>query len=134
MTAPDTDRELLVLAAKAIGATEYGGPDDCRGPGIVLLNGLPTHYEGHGEFGYKWDPLTDDGDALRLAVKLGIQVTPYPIYSEPKHSVLARKATLPRDEDESTSVEILMMYEDDPNAATRLAIVRAAAEVGRAMP
>lgn len=113
MTAPDTDRELLVLAAKAIGATEYGGPDDCRGPGIVLLNGLPTHYEGHGEFGYKWDPLTDDGDALRLAVQLNLLNDPRFLHER----------------------DVLMFTKNTPKLeATRLAIVRAAAEVGRAMP
>lgn len=43
------NRELLILAAKAAG---YGNEEGS---------------------GY-WNPLMDDGDALRLAVKLGIQV------------------------------------------------------------
>lgn len=47
-----TDRELLKKAAKAAGywSAEFDCPD--------LLPSLT------------WDPLTDDGDALRLAVKL----------------------------------------------------------------
>lgn len=69
-----TDRELLERAARAIGATEYGGPDDCRPAGVVLLNGVPTNYEGHGEFGFAWNPLIYDGDALHLAVMLAIRV------------------------------------------------------------
>ena len=47
-----TDRELLEAAAKAAGYVHY--------------------HPGDG-FYQTWNPLTDDGDALRLAVKLGLQ-------------------------------------------------------------
>ena len=60
----ETDRELLELAAKAaeipfdsIGAT------GCRVP--IIGN----------ESGYFWIPLTDDGDALTLEIKLKLDVT-----------------------------------------------------------
>jgi len=52
-----TDRELLELAAKAAGM-----PTHTDGVGFVM-----AHHP-------SWNPLTDDGDALRLAVKLGLQV------------------------------------------------------------
>jgi hypothetical protein len=59
-----TDRELLEKAAKAAGYT------------IVMSVYQPGHLflrEGDHE-NRLWNPLTDDGDALRLAVKLGITV------------------------------------------------------------
>jgi hypothetical protein len=49
-----TDRELLKLAAKAAGYNM-----------AKVLDGYPMYMEGYGI----WNPLTDDGDALRLAVK-----------------------------------------------------------------
>lgn len=68
------DAQMLLLAAKAIGATEYGGPDDCRPAGVVLLNGVPTEYEGRGEFGHAWNPLKDRGQCFELAVHLQLTV------------------------------------------------------------
>jgi hypothetical protein len=68
-----------------------------------------------------WNPLTDDGDALRLAVKLGMQIR-YPYKGGvTAHSDFPNFMTTP-------PVETLR---DDPYAATRRAIVRAAAEIGR---
>ena len=97
-----TDRELLELAAKAA---------------QIMVN--PWH-EKYGlllsDFDFEpWNPLTDDGDALRLAVKLGLIVEPGrcwhsrqgPMFGEDVHH--------------------------DTYAATRRAIVRAAAEIGKAM-
>ena len=52
-----TDRELLEAAAKAAGLT-FGWVDDFG----VMCAGM--------EAGSRWNPLTDDGDALRLAAKL----------------------------------------------------------------
>jgi len=63
-----------------------------------------------------WNPLTDDGQALRLAVKLGIEFVQF------TNSV---RANAPDAED---------CHEwrgTDPYAATRRAIVRAAASIGR---
>ena len=57
------DRELLELAAKAAGLE------------FDLLDGKPIRREPDGQPVY-WNPLTDDGDALRLAVALGIAVLP----------------------------------------------------------
>jgi hypothetical protein len=64
-----------------------------------------------------WNPLTDDGDALRLAVKLGMDVCFGANYVIVRGSV------------QTPTVNSA----DDPYAATRRAIVRAAAEIGRNM-
>lgn len=59
------DRELLELAAKAAGYTPERFDDE---DGIWLNDCNP-------DYGYDWwNPLTDDGDAFRLAVKLKMQV------------------------------------------------------------
>lgn len=109
-----TDRELLELAAKAAGIDgrikEWvnAGPDFIRPEGDV------------------WNPLEDDGDALRLAVKLHIHIEHAGRSSEATDRVQAS----PRGHGHLGWVQ---MYEKDPFAATRYAIVRAAYELGRAM-
>lgn len=75
-----------------------------------------------------WNPLADDGDALRLAVKLDIDLIRESlddVPSTPTH-VKAQSWDL-----EFSASEALG---NDHYAATRRAIVRAAAEIGRAMP
>jgi len=81
-----TDIELTKLAAKAFGDAPDG-----------------------------FSPLTDDGDAFRLAVKLNIS----PMYGIPSVAVCAYS----RGES----------YATNPYEATRRAIVRAAAEIGKGM-
>ncbi len=114
-----TDRELLELAAKAAGIRmEWGGnPQDWQ----------PMYYEGKT---YRaWNPLTDDGDALRLAVRLGLDITiDAPRESEPYTDVVGFMC-----DDSIQLVEVNEPHDDDPYAATRRAIVRAAAEIGRNM-
>jgi len=110
------DRELLELAALASGEVqgEWIG-------NAAYFDGVLT----------RWNPLTDDGDALRLAVKLGLHVMQYPIYDEPKHSAIAKKSARLLDDtcvDMCVGIEV---YGSDPYAATRRAITRAAAEIGR---
>ena len=61
-----------------------------------------------------WNPLRFDGDALRLAVKLNILNTRANGYEWPEHDQFLRDG-------------------DNAEAATRRAIVRAAAEIGKAM-
>ena len=98
------DRELLENAAKAAGMT------------------LGKHTQKDWAFthgGKEWNPLTDDGDALRLAVKLRMSVK----NTEIRASVIAERAWVVTTEP----------HGDDPLAATRRAIVRAAAELGRSM-
>ena len=77
-------------------------------------------YLGHEKYKPDWIPLLDDGDALRLAVKLRLEV-----------SVWDTDTTVLTSDD-----EILTLIEPangDPLAATRRAITRAAAETGRNM-
>ena len=99
-----TDKELLEYAAKAAGlnvGTDEGMYDDLK----------------------CWNPLTDDGDALRLAVKLGFIVD---IDTEEHY----------------TEIDFTSNYEDksvsdghgfDATEATRRAITRAAAQIGKEM-
>lgn len=61
-----TDRELLECAAKAAGVAYHAYIDS-----ELFGSGINT-----GELDTPlWNPLTDDGDALRLAVKLGMELT-----------------------------------------------------------
>lgn len=114
-----TDRELLEKAAKA--AKLRVGPYPSAG-GSLWDESDPSNHK-------LWNPLEDDGDALRLAVSCGLAVIPYPIYTQPKHSVIAKvyrdSAAVYRDEEKR--VEQIEIYGDDPADATRRAIVKAAA-------
>lgn len=109
-----SDQELLELAAKAAGVvgTYYAGVlNDEYVEGIVYIRSDGQQCV--------WNPLADDGDALRLAVKLKIDVAHTNIHSPQVHAL----ADLKVQEWEDSS--------KDPCAATRRAIVRAAAEIGR---
>ena len=116
-----SDRELLELAAKAYGVLVKIASENGRGLKV------------HGRSSW-WNPLTDDGDALRLAVELDISVTPYPIYSKPRHSVIVKQRRRGDMMREVNPTEMIELYGDDPAAATRRAIVRTAASIGEAMP
>lgn len=99
-----SERELLELAAKVAGIYDDGE--------------WPRVDDAHGFFLRDWNPLTDDGDALRLAVKLGLDV----------------------DCSESNQVTVFSLNQelepcceawcDNRNAAVRRAIVMAAAQIG----
>lgn len=95
-----TDRELLELAAKAAGVSLR----------LDILRDESREWEG-------WNPLTDDGDALRLAV----QLLNWP------HGGRAFDNAV-------TAMVAVGQLPSDPYAATRRAIVRAAAEIGKTMP
>lgn len=124
-----SDRELLENAAKAAGI-EYQRTDD----GEVLEyfgGGLQLAFDGG-----KWNPRTDDGDALRLAVKLEIELMFSParciVYAQTKHIL-----GIGLDGEASYQAHEYFQepYGSDKDAATRRAIVRAAAaEIGKAMP
>jgi len=87
------DSEITALAAKAYGDAPEG-----------------------------FSPLTDDGDALRLEVKLGLQIVHYADTSKEPECVTAGRNGSP------------IPYGDDPYAATRRAITRAAAQIGKGLP
>jgi hypothetical protein len=105
-----TDRELLESAAKAAGIPA---------PFQVLRDGTWVFDEPRTK---NWNPLTDDGDALRLAVKLEMRVvSPWQAGGYKR----ARADHIPTGKDGP------WVEDADPYAATRRAIVRAAAEIGR---
>lgn len=117
-----TDRELLELAAKAAGMTGW----KFTGTGMAKMLD-PSKSETTGSVGKNWNPLIDDGDALRLAVKLGLRISTdmgdrvRHVSVKPCHySVWADGCAEP--------------HGDDPQEATRRAIVRAAAEIGKQSP
>lgn len=133
-----TDRELIELAAKAAGfkLTREAWLD-----GIVCVweagCGAPigAHRINETEDGkvklesvFVFNPLRSDGDALRLAVKLGLRVMVLHDASQPKPWL--------RVEDRSGRWTHAMVaeFENDPYAATRRTITRGAAEIGKAMP
>ena len=103
-----TDRELLEAAAKATG--NYYGEWSER------TNAFRIRYSGDWR---EWNPLTNDGDAFRLAVMLGLAVSVE--YQVGSTAVLWGPPTGHVREDHSNN---------DPFAATRRAIVRAAAALG----
>lgn len=112
-----TDREMLELAAKAAKLPAF---HDLSGKIDGLLIG-----QQNGSM-LPWNPLTDDGDAMRLAVKLHMLIEPcrtmggkfieVTAYASGRGDCLGRAA-----------------IEGDEYAATRRAIVRAAAEIGKGM-
>lgn len=119
-----TDKELLELAAKAFGisgkyVTDFGSGD------YYYAGNLDGIYYDLPDGGYTvWNPLTNDGDALRLAVKLGMIIGTYANYSTV--DVLSNKRI--------NTIEVWhSKTQGDVYAATRLAIVRAAAEIGKSV-
>jgi hypothetical protein len=122
-----TDRELLELAAKAAGL-EFDPTAKTAHGLMVVRDGAVCQSDQ-----VLWNPLSDDGDALRLAVKLNISVVPYPIYSPIKHAVIVKQRRRSDTLREPNPTEITELHGDDPCAATRRAIVRAAAEIGKGL-
>ena len=119
MTEAKTDRELLELAAKAAGieGSYQKYIDSDRNCGIVVYGDRTVSY---------WNPLTDDGDALRLAVKLRLRVcTPT---TDTDCALASNGDVTAYSEDELSDTPMSDLY-----AATRRAIVRASAEIGEAM-
>lgn len=116
-----TDRELLELAAKAAGANFE--VDESTGA-IEILSEI-------GGCSGSWNPLTDDGDALRLAVKCQIVVGIGADTGNPRIAYNVHPGGAIRTIDIETSNGD---REPPPDiyAATRRAIVRAAAEIGAA--
>ena len=92
-----TDRELLERAAKAAGYWDH------------------QHNCWNGEPSVSWNPLHDDGDALRLAVHMEMDV-----FVRGGRWTEAVRPMSPACKQE---------HDDDPLAATRRAIVRAAAHM-----
>ena len=113
-----TDRELLELAAKAC-RYEFNGTWFSAITGLLVWE-PPTSYDSR-----DWNPLTDDGDALRLAVTLQLRIMPQEkcVYVESNPDTLLGFA----------GVSVLEMYGTAPCVATLRAITRTAAEIGKQM-
>lgn len=114
-----SDRDLLELAAKAAGYANPTSDDD-----------MWQHVES-GQF-HQWNPLDDDGDALRLAVKLGLS-----IHNEHENSGV----TYCTRNDGEVFPDVFLVEGGDPPgiidadyAGTRRAIVIAAAYLAESMP
>lgn len=121
-----TDRELLELAAKAAGLKiiKWGESDyySHRDGEVAYVCATGQN----SPWGDEWQPLDDDGDALQLAVKLGLLIDCDDVLQD------VEAVLVMRDHDDQY-VRMNEPYGDDPYAATRRAIVRAAAEIGREM-
>lgn len=107
------DKELLELAAKAAGI-------DCEIE--EFGNGLCIGTNKYNEIVF--DPLTDDGDTLRLAVKLCLRVE----CREDGHAYVWKGDSFLWNE-----FALHETVEHERCAATRRAIVRAAAAIGKEM-
>ena len=115
-----SDRELLELAAKAAGKT--------KARYVEIWDAMADPAEDGDVFDYRtyWSPLTDDDDALRLMVSLRLE----PRFLDNSHSNGAEPSRVTL----HNVAGIVENIDADPYAATRRAIVRAAAEIGRQMP
>ena len=111
-----TDRELLELAAKAAGMR--GFYRDGPAPGIVADGSLEAAWR-------PWNPLLSDADALRLAVKSDIGFC---------QGTNCDRAAAISEYADGGRLRYCIEYHDehpDKRAATRRAIVRSAAEMGK---
>lgn len=109
------DRELLELAAKAAGFVigfSKTSPEQ----------GRPYVWNDEKKKGRWWNPIEDDGDALRLAIRLGMSLS----------TNLTNRFVTVNNESEFYD-ESKFGGVSDPDGTMRLAIVRAAAEIGRQM-
>ncbi len=119
----DGDKQLLMDAAKAAGLELAMYQSQEGGLWLDRKHANPiTHSR-------DWNPLTDDGDALRLAVKLKLAIHhSFSVGSEGAFNVVTvwhQKQT----SDEGVCIK----FECDIYEATRRAIVKAAAEIGKSL-
>ena len=101
-----SDRELLELAAKAAGMNTRP----------FATNSVTLWHERGPQDVTAWNPLTGDGDALRLAVALWIELR---VFNGKAHA------------GQQNRFWCTEFVDSDPCAATRRAITKAAAELGK---
>ena len=109
-----TDRELLELAAKAAGIEHLSSEYYVSGPELWDI-----------ERKRWWRPLTNDGDALRLAVQLGLIVC---VMNGAHFTGIYISSESP-----CGKYDEVEHHGECALAATRRAIVRAAAQIGAQM-
>ena len=114
-----SDRELLELAAKAAG---YDVSKDAHIPsgGLWISEVISGDFE--------WNPIANDGDALRLMAKLGLgvvfgQYAPLDIYS-----------VYINEPEGGDTLSVGVIGDGESSCVMRRAIVSAAAEIGESMP
>ena len=109
-----TDKELTELAAKAANVPGTWHDDlGCFVIGARRSNNCLNRY---------WVPIFDDGDALRLAVKLNLSM-----------DILSVRTCVDFDYVPTGNRCVQEISNGDPQSATRRAIVRAAAEIGKSV-
>ena len=120
-----SDHELLELAARAAGFLLCGyswiGENEDDEECEILEAAFVKHHQEQ-ELASKWNPLTDDGDALRLAVKLGLRVK----VEKNDH------AEVDNGDDLAPVCWQAVANGQDIYVATRRAIVRAASQASKA--
>lgn len=128
------DREMLELAALAMGIPVYESTDG------TIQNRPILAFAGGGGMGtmpyeIKWDPRFDDAQAFRLAVKLKIEFYQADDEGAASYAGYWCKGTRVGGASQKFAIEYHddINHKGDANSATRLAITRAAAEVGRGM-
>lgn len=107
------DNELIELAARAVGPKVVRKVECSGGFELVELSSW-----------LRWNPLEDDGAALRLAVRLNIEFACFDDSQKVNAGVWS---------EDSKPYDCMTPYNGDKQAATRRAIVRAAAEIGKSM-
>ena len=111
----ENERELLELAAKAAGVGPIRGFDyghGARAMAVLVDDGRKQPY--------RWNPKLDDGDCARLEAALWIDVD------------WAEDGVIARNRDKRAGV-LFEDHNNDRNATRRMASLRVAAEIGRAM-
>lgn len=111
------EREMLELAAKAAGLVIDKSPYNGGGAGndgFDMLGNVVLDW--HNDI--TWNPLIDSGQAFELAVKLHIHVEPDELFAWAS----------------TRSADAIEHYKySDPCAATRRAVVRVAAAIGKSL-
>lgn len=119
----DEDKNLLELAAKAAGLKNYRYCPEEEGLHACI------EFDDEDDCTVVWMPHLDDGDALRLAVQQGLEICRgHDAISGEFCEVFYRPRKYAR---QKSCIEYYKDHQDQ-FAATRRAIVRAAAEIGKA--
>lgn len=118
------DKHLLEMAARAAGINaQWEAEDDAEW--AALHSGMWLCGERSPDNSKYWNPLTVDGDALRLAVKLNLDIR-YESYD-------AGVAVIVGGGWDDAPEAVHEIFERDGPRAVRRAIVRAAAAIGEGM-
>jgi len=117
-------RELLELAALALGLTVIHPEETKRGECIALRCSDQLTKDPASQFEYHWRPHTDDGDSRRLQVALGIDLI---------ISLDGRCTAMGVAPSENFEYFEIDEREYDAGSNARLAVLKVAAEIGRRM-